>query len=332
MSTSPAQLNREPFPFKREFINPEELWRNATTLDLVSPKIVRPEQHWRSLPKNFRWEFKGKTMVFLVDATAYDLIDKLVDYFSEEPRIHAQRKGCASQFDYYDANYPTVVAKAQELMSKDPSMPFRFHLREALYFLNPECTTFKISLTKAILKYFGSRIVLDPSAGWGDRMLGAAAAGVSVYHGIDPNTALREPYDDILQFIQRNNVGQNYSVLTDDFLKVEVQRGAYDTVFTSPPFFDYEIYSNDPAQSITGKTDVGNWLVDFFYPYLRKAWDALASGGYMILYISDAGRNRYVQSMYNYVTRELRGQFLGVIGASDPYLERVWPIWVWRKR
>lgn len=332
MEAFALQPSREPFPFKREFFNPEELWGNALSMDLTTLKVVRSEERWKTLPPNMRWEFQGKTVAFVVDTSAYELINKLVDYFSEEARLRARRKNCSSQLDYYNENYDTVIAKARELMQEDPSMSFRYHIREALYLLNKECPAFKISLAKAIFKYFGSRVVLDPSAGWGDRILGAAAAGVEVYHGVDPNSALREPYDDIIRFIRsHSNLGENYSILIGDFLKVDIEDEAYDTVFTSPPFFDYEIYSNDPEQSITNRTDLQSWLTDFFYPYLRKAWAALASNGYMILYTADIGSNRYTQNMFRFISRELKGNFLGIIGVTDEYLTYAWPLWVWRK-
>ena len=187
-------------------------------------------------------------------------------------------------------------------------------------------------LFRSVFKYFGSRVVLDPSAGWGDRILGAAAAEVEVYHGVDPNLALREPYNNMIQFIQSHtSFGRNYSFLADDFLKTNIQEEAYDTVFTSPPFFDYETYSSDSAQSIVGQTDFQTWLTDFFYPYLQKAWRALAKDGYLILYIADTHTGQYVQNMSRFIDRDLGGNFLGVIAVSDMYLEYGWPLWVWRK-
>lgn len=41
-----------------------------------------------------------------------------------------------------------------------------------------ECTQFKPSLVVAVIQYFRATRVLDFSAGWGDRLTGAIAAGV----------------------------------------------------------------------------------------------------------------------------------------------------------
>src|SRR5438045_224532 len=96
------------FPYKKEFLNPKELWNNAIELDLVSlctldiPNINedRPKG-WRSLPRNIKWEFQGKFVAFVVHPDAYEKVNKLVDYFSEEARMKAHRKDHLSPYDYY---------------------------------------------------------------------------------------------------------------------------------------------------------------------------------------------------------------------------------------
>jgi hypothetical protein len=325
----------ESFPYKKEFLNLEELWNNAVTLDLVTLRVLdiptintnRPKSWW-SLPRNMNWEFQGKLTAFVVHSDAYEKVNKLVDYFSEEARMKSNRKGHPSPYDYYQQNYQTVVAKANEMTTDlQNQLPFRHYLREAVYKLVPECTTFKISVTKALFKYLGSKMVLDPSSGWGDRLLGAAAAGVESYHGIDPNISLRSCYDDMLKFIKK----ENYFVLTEDFLKVNFDPESYDTVFTSPPYFDYEIYSNDSKQSIIGRSSVEIWTKEFLYPYLRKAWNALITGGYFAIYISDTKTGKYVMNMYNFITKTLKGNFLGVIAITPEDLDHAYPIWIWRK-
>ena len=333
--SSSLQRGREPFPYKKEFLNPEELWSNAVQLDLAQLRIIivpRGNKGWFSIPKEFKWEFQGNPVAIIVSESAYDLVDKLVDYFSEENRMKAQRKGCASPYDFYESNYDQVVSKAQELQRLDTKgLPYRHWLREAIYMLIPECNAFKASVTKAFLKYVGAKAVLDPSAGWSDRLLGAAAAGVNVYHGVDPNPLLRSSYDQALDFIKRHGVGQNFFVLTEDFLQVNLGDNKYDTVFTSPPFFDYEIYVNDAKQSISGRETLESWTTDFLYPYISKAWNSLLPGGILALYISDTRSGKYVQNMYNYINTTLRGNFMGIIAVADEKLGHAFPLWVWRR-
>lgn len=330
---------QEPFPFKSPFINPEELWTNAVSLDTAQVKVLeypaindkRPRP-WQSIPRWLRWEFQRAFVAIVVSDEAYDKVDKLVDYFSEGSRMCARRKNKPSPLEFYQQNYDQIVRQAQEMQSASTRpMPLQYWMREAVYIQGSECSTFKISVTKALFKYFGSKVVLDPSAGWGDRVLGGAAADVIVYHGIDPNPDLRQSYDNILNFIRAHGRGQQYAIITDDFLLVDIQPESYDTVFTSPPFWDYEDYSSDPNQSIAGRPTLESWITEFFLPYLTKAWQALIPGGYFLIYISDTRDGKYVQRMHTYINNTLNGNFLGVIAMANQNLNHGYPIWCWRK-
>lgn len=328
--------SKEPFPYKREFIDPEALWHNAVTLDLVKPEVGKLPNPlmWSRIPSNFKWEFMGKLVMMSIPGQAYFDVDMLTDYFSEEARMQANIESCPSPFQFYKENYEQIVTKARQLEAEQKSHPnFRYWLREAVYNMTKECTTFKISLTKAIIKYLGVKKILDPSAGWGDRILGAAAAGVDVYHGVDPNPALRGSYDRIIDFLGHHGISTEgrFKITTEDFLKVQVQEGEYDCVLTSPPFFTYEVYSSEPGQSIQGRETVDLWFNDFLIPYLAKAWFGLAVGGYMALYIADVRTAKYVNNMVRFINDELHGKYLGIIAVAGEDLSYAHPFWIWQK-
>jgi hypothetical protein len=335
----------EPFPYIGEFITSEELlqlWYNALKGDYAIPHMIQLNNAPPSIPKGFQWKFHavvpgktaGDTICFITDPSVYEKVDKLTNYFTDEARMKANVDSCPSPYDYYHSQYDKVLQRAIALEKESKvKHPSRYFIREAVYKLTNECSTFKISVTKAIFKMFKSRVVLDPSADWGDRILGAAAAGVEVYHGIDPNPNLRSSYDKILKFLKARGVGVTsgtYDLITSDFLKLDIKPESYDTVFTSPPFWNYEVYVQDSAQSIHNKKDINDWIMTFFQPYLKKAWTALVTGGYMILYVSDVKTGEYVARMADYITRELGGKYMGILcmGNNPDY---VWPIWVWQK-
>jgi hypothetical protein len=331
----------ESFPYKKEFIDPEKVWNNAVTLDLVKPEVGRltDTRIWSRIPNNFKWNFMGKLVMFPVPGQAYFDVDILTDYFSEEARMRANVVACPSPYQFYETNYEQVVAKARQLEAEKKTHPnFRYWLREAVYEMTKECTTFKISLTKAMIKYLGVKMILDPSSGWGDRILGAAAADVDVYHGIDPNPALRKSYDNIIDFIashepqrSKGNVKDRFRILTEDFLKVQIQEESYDCVFTSPPFFSYEVYSNEPGQSIQGRDDIDVWFNEFLIPYLTKAWSGLIVGGYLALYIADTKTGLFVNKMVTFINTVLKGKYLGIIGVAGEDLSYAHPFWIWTK-
>lgn len=333
----------DPFPYKEEFIDPEVSWDNAVQLD-VSPYSVIPDHtHWRSLPRRFRWEFTDPTSgqrrnwAIVPTNEAYEQVDRLVDWFSDPVRMDAHKQGKLSPKQYYYSHHSEVVNKAVKMMESSPiERPLRYYLREAVYESGLECTSFKISVSKTVYTILKSQKVLDGSAGWGDRMLGAAAARVPLYHGVDPNTNMTAVYEKIIKFVQSRPNGDewngaNYAVVTADFLKSQPQAESYDTFFTSPPYGPYEVYQDHPDQSIHNRDTPELWIRDFLYPYLRNAWSALINGGYLALYITDVGKYYYVEKMWEYVTRQLGGKFLGIIAVTNTNISNGYPIWVWRK-
>src|SRR5690606_16001297 len=93
--------------------------------------------------------------------------------------------------------------------------------------------------------------VLDISAGFGQRMMAAAASSnVIHYTGIDPwkkqVDALTEMHgNEFPEFsIDLLNVGSEVANLDSD----------YDLCFSSPPFYNKEIYSNDSDQAYVNKS------------------------------------------------------------------------------
>ena len=57
-----------------------------------------------------------------------------------------------------------------------------------------------------IVREFNAKRILDFGAGWGDRLVGAIAADVEEYCAFDPNLALKEGHDKIIEtFVPKEN-------------------------------------------------------------------------------------------------------------------------------
>ena len=104
---------------------------------------------------------------------------------------------------------------------------------------NGAIVSFKPSTAKYIYKLFNATNVLDPTAGWGGRMLGALSLGIS-YTGYDTNVKMKLPYSQMRCMAHEYStpVQMNWmSCLDGDFTDKE-----YDLVLTSPPYSNMEIY------------------------------------------------------------------------------------------
>ena len=96
---------------------------------------------------------------------------------------------------------------------------------------------FKSSTAKYIYKMFNCKNVLDPTAGWGGRLLGAGSLGIK-YTGIDTNLELKEGYDNM---IKECNI-QNCEMIWKSCFDVDYKTINPDLVLTSPPYSNMELY------------------------------------------------------------------------------------------
>ena len=98
---------------------------------------------------------------------------------------------------------------------------------------------FKSSTAKYIYKLFNAKNVLDPTAGWGGRLLGASSLGIE-YTGLDTNTNLREGYNQMMKDLDIKNCYMFY----EDCLSFPFQMIDPDLILTSPPYANLELYEH----------------------------------------------------------------------------------------
>lgn len=102
------------------------------------------------------------------------------------------------------------------------------------------CVFFKASTAKFIYQKYKCSHVLDFTAGWGGRMLGAWALGIA-YTEIDTNESLKPAYKDMLQDLENPS---NICMIWDSCLNVDLSKIDYDFVLTSPPYYNLELYEH----------------------------------------------------------------------------------------
>ena len=151
--------------------------------------------------------------------------------------------------------------------------------------------------------------IWDPSAGWGGRILGAMSVENDVrkmhYIGTDPNTDHnttlgRTKYHELADFYNNctttvfSNDPHTYEIyqcgseVMRDQPDFQKYKGKIDLVFTSPPYFAKEIYSDDPAQSAIKFNTFDAWVEGFLKPTLETAVEWLAPNRYLLWNIADA--------------------------------------------
>ena len=145
---------------------------------------------------------------------------------------------------------------------------------------------FPPAVAKCVYSFFEAKRILDPCSGWGDRLVAAMATGcVEHYEGVDPNTAVHDCYER-MRLCYNGRSGKSIKLHCDAFEDAPIGSG-FDLVFTSPPYFDWERYSDDQKQSFIRYPDPVQWRAGFLAPLINKSAEALVSGGHMAINISN---------------------------------------------
>lgn len=240
--------------------------------------------------------------------------DSVSCHFTEDIRVHCHQMGARNYVEIWKQTSPEI------LRSFKTADDFRNY---AYLDGGRECGLFSVPLGMHLyLDYRNGGDqrpikILDPSAGWGDRMIAAIACGDSVaeYHGYDPNPILASRYQKI---IDRLDTSKKCSYTTAPFELAKIPKGYYDLAMTSPPFFELEVYSSHEDQSIEQYKTYPEWLKKFYIPYLLNMRYGVRPGGTIIIYVSDytsKGKQYHLQEeTVNIMTRRANGVTLRTTG------------------
>jgi hypothetical protein len=286
-------------------------------------------------------KYKGDYLCFVAQEEDYDNIDILTDYFTDDQRMNARnKKSTMSPIELW--NSKEELSKLISKMIDEKEEISSYNIREYIYKLKYECNSFKLTLASSIYWLFDAKKILDISAGWGDRLLSAIAHYADRYMGVDPNTDLIKGHTDIIktltQYRDTSSKKNKYEVIPNKFESPDVilEKDEFDLIFTSPPYFDLEIYTDKGEQSISNFPDFDSWLINFLFVSLKKAWTSLKVGGNMVIHIQDFERYSIIEPMILFVLGWCDGSnYDGMIGSkaihSGGNVSAIRPMWVFSK-
>ncbi len=180
---------------------------------------------------------------------------------------------------------------------------------------------------------FNARKILDFSAGWGDRLIGCIAAGVESYVAYDPNTSLRKGHEEIKSHFLPRDKHDRFHIHYVGFEEALIAPNSFDLIFTSPPFFDFEIYTSLPGQSVDLYPRFDDWVVKFLVESIRRAWSGLTDGGNAVVHLTDVSSTQNVCERVCLLLLWLMPNLVyrGVL-CSRGKAEKPRPMWVFQKR
>ena len=215
---------------------------------------------------------------------------------------------------------------------------------------------FRPMAAKVIYKLFDSKNVFDPSMGWGDRLCGfLGTSHTELYVGTDPNIKLHKFYEEqiklyggALEKIYGIKKKVEHLQLPCEDVDFDRYKNQMDVVFTSPPYFDTEHYSDDKGQSFLNYDNLDGWLKGFLFKVIEGSWKMLKDGGILALNITDQKLsptkvNKICDPMNDFISNQSGASYVGCLGlqlsqragqgSSQAPRGSVFgePIWIWGK-
>lgn len=263
---------RKDVGFPYENTSPIQLWYEYFKLKNKKSKIMRTS-------KGF---FRSSTSE--IDGTGTKIADHFHTHIFES---HAT--GMSSAIDsFYD---DVRLKKAIRLMLQQNMPVTDKSVQRMLKLVNGTqiCTNFRPMAAKTIYHEYvqdGAGDILDPSTGYGGRMLGflAKAFSKTKYVGADPSTKTHKANKKMASYFGQKNKIELHNIPFEDF---EEQAGRFQLAFTSPPYFKKEIYSTENTQSSNKYQEYSDWIDHFWKPSIQKVRKSLKREGHFIINIQD---------------------------------------------
>ncbi len=274
-------LSKYPFPFKKLALeDAKEDFFKLKDLDILK---LTTKDKWFSR-SNINKELSDVVL------SGSNTGNKASDYFQQEWRMRTELENSPSQWRCW--NTPkfmrTLLNSFYTLKIKEVG---ESSVRSCLSLRKGVASQFKPSIAKWLYDTYRSENILDFSAGWGDRLCGFYASNKGKnFLGIDPNANVHNGYAKQIELYSQicgDNRKAKTIISTAEDIDLSNYKEKFDTVFTSPPYFNREKYTNDDTQSWFRYRAIEDWLEHFLFKTIRNIEPTIKSGGILAINISD---------------------------------------------
>lgn len=320
-------------------LNPQHLKQVYSNLAQYVPQLLSAKSPVRMpIKPGFRPDLfeltSGEDVVFAYTEQDYFRYEAITQIFMSDLLAKVSVNGQITGQEYWEKHSQTIKRKFSNENDQ----------REYIRKMTKEPATFSRCAVALIIKLFFTRdfdvnnnissmcrpgpcrTVLDPSIGWGDRFISCMALGIEKYIGTDPDISKFEKYAEMATLFEISS--ERFSLIPTGFLEAEIDQ-TVDLCLTSPPFFDYERYSNDESQSVIQYPELDDWITFFLLPYLDKAWSHVRDWGILAINMDNAPKIIYVERAFEHMQKKLTSRYLGCLRKDAEKLKV--PIYIWRK-
>lgn len=254
--------------------------------------------------------------------------NRIVDAFTLVERLHSTGDQKVTFYDFWKKRdfyqkKPYIKKMLAFYKKRNVSEIRKMKYIFSLYFSS--ISIFRPIMAMEVYCRVHAKRVLDFTMGWGGRLVGACSLNLEAYYGVDLNKHLAKPYKELIDFLQSQpDMNTTISVQFKNALEVDYSRMDYDTVFTSPPYYNTEIYHGHvPPYSTKAQ-----WHKKFYEPLFRKTYTHLKKGGNYCINVPETIYNQACIPTLGNCDRKIMLK-KGDRGLSSHYREF---IYVWEKK
>ena len=197
---------------------------------------------------------------------------KFLNFFVGIERLNTTSKHGKTFFEFLDdKEYEKYKALLSYYKTNRPNYPLIRGYYRIYSLTHSSINLFRPIIAMDIYNRFRPTCILDPTCGWGGRMLAAAKMNID-YVGIDSNPNLVPCYEKMIPYLSQIGTSK-MTFISGDCLDINFETIPYDMVFSSPPYYNIELYNGMDKRK---KNEWNDWYKSLF----EKSWKSLKKGGW----------------------------------------------------
>jgi hypothetical protein len=215
--------------------------------------------------------------------------NNVVDYFTFKERLNTKGKYNVNFYEFLDRIdefrekkfIQNMLIYYENVKNKNKTKNKYVVFKEVYNICISAINIFRPLVAVDIYAKYKPTCILDPCAGWGGRLVGASVLNIPRYIGVEINTNLKQGYQELESFLKPQTTTQ-IDMRFQDALTIDYSTlPCYDMVFTSPPYYFLEKYSNNKAYK--NKKEMND---QFYIPLIRETYKYLQNNGIFALNVN----------------------------------------------
>lgn len=292
--------NGKVLKIKQKDILKNEVFEGIPVSCLVNGKIVMSSKEISSLidsvelgdgiyPEMTFWTYGSKKMLYNeLKERGFILVNSKLSacIYTGKSEDNVKRIGTMLSTMGYSVTY--VSDKIAEIYECESVASYNTCLNSFKKVRKQDKYCFVVPSHMLVLRRHG-KVYVTGNCGFGGRMLGALSSDKNyTYIGTDPNTETMYHLHQLGQYIEgvtgRENSYELHCCGSEEFIGPE---NSIDFAFSSPPYFNLEVYSDEPTQCYNKYPELEEWLEGYVRQTIKNIKRMLKGGRYYAVNIAD---------------------------------------------